>query len=391
MIVLDKLFSNQYFVQIVCGDPVYLLTRLASAGVRMLNVVTVNEWAIQLQVSGKDLHILRQITHTLGCDIKVLAQSGPAAFGSLLKRRLVFVFGIFLLFLLTLFIPTKVLFVEVEGNHTLSTEQILEKAELVGIYFGASRKEVRSEKMKNALLQAVPHLKWAGINTYGCRAVISVTERESADTPQMNRNAVQGIYAMHDGIISSITVTKGTPLCKKGDAIKAGQLLISGYTDCGLLTRAESAQGEVFAITQHKMQAYTPSYPIVRGVLKEKTEQWSIQIGKKKINLYIGSGNSTTGCGKIVKRYTLTLPGDFALPISLVRNTVFPYETTGEYEAADPKAVCGLAESYIEDNMVSGRVLDAYVSFETGEQMHLFTGTYTCEEMIGKIQNEGIE
>lgn len=31
--------------------------------------------------------------------------------------------------------------------------------------------------MKNALLSAIPELQWAGVNTYGCRAVISVRER----------------------------------------------------------------------------------------------------------------------------------------------------------------------------------------------------------------------
>ena len=36
---------------------------------------------------------------------------------------------------------------------------------------------IRSEKVKNSLLQRIPQLQWAGINTDGCVAVISVREK----------------------------------------------------------------------------------------------------------------------------------------------------------------------------------------------------------------------
>ena len=64
---------------------------------------------------------------------------------------------------------------------------------------------------------------------------------------------VGSIVASRDGVITSITTTKGTPLCKAGQAVKAGQILISGYTDCGISIRADPAEGEVFAETYREM------------------------------------------------------------------------------------------------------------------------------------------
>ena len=88
--------------------------------------------------------------------------------------RPVLLAGLGILFLLAMYLPSRVLFIRVEGNMQIPDRQILAAAEECGIRFGASRREVRSEKVKNALLSSVPQLQWAGVNTAGCVATISV-------------------------------------------------------------------------------------------------------------------------------------------------------------------------------------------------------------------------
>ena len=118
------------------------------------------------------------------------------------------------------------LFIEAEGNELLSGEEILAAAEECGISFGASRKYIRSEKVKNQLLSLLPELQWAGINTVGCRAVISVRERAVAENSHP-KQYVSNLVAEQDAYILSATVTEGTPMVRPGDSVVAGQTLVS--------------------------------------------------------------------------------------------------------------------------------------------------------------------
>ena len=82
------------------------------------------------------------------------------------------VIGLCLLLLLVCILPTRVLFMRVEGNESIPENLILEAAEDCGIRFGASRSAVRSEKVKNGILSRISELQWVGVNTKGCIAVI---------------------------------------------------------------------------------------------------------------------------------------------------------------------------------------------------------------------------
>ena len=137
---------------------------------------------------------------------------------SVLKRPLLYA-GLALLFACSLMLPTRILGVWVEGNSTVPTRRILEAAQQSGIRLFAPCAEVRSEKMKNALLSAIPELQWAGVNTYGCRAVISVRERTLPERKPEPEKTVGSIVAARDGIVESVTALQGTVLCRPGQAV----------------------------------------------------------------------------------------------------------------------------------------------------------------------------
>lgn len=377
-------FKNRYLVRICCADPEYILTRLTAIGVTIRNVHPIDRFTLQLEISGECYAAATELINRSGGKTVVIRLSGPAAIFQLAARRSVLICGIALMLLLTILIPTRIFFVSVEGNDAISTELLLQNADQLGLSFGASRKSVRSEKMKNALLQAMPDLKWVGINTYGCTAVISVLERDEADKDMPLRFG--SIYATNDGIVSSITATKGTALCKPGQAISAGQLLISGYTDTGLVVRAEQAEGEVRAITQRKLEAIIPACNALRGEVSADKTRWALQFGKKRINLYIDSGNYDTGCGKIYKQYILTLPGGFQLPIALIKETTLRYSISNELYEPEQGAMQQLLREYILRIMIAGKILHEEVSAAGQDDIYSLTGKYVCEEMIGKLR-----
>jgi len=230
MMDLWRSLNGMVTVQVISADPSSLLTALNDAGIPIFQTVKVDDLTIQLTLNRKDYRTASRIIEKRGERQLPKDRMGLYWSAKHILRRPVLMLGILLLFALTCFIPTRIWFVNVEGNHSLPTKQILEHAAQCGIRFGASRRDVRSERMKNSLLESLPQLQWAGVNTSGCVATISVREKEQAQYRAEN-SGVSSIVSACDGVILSCTVTKGSAVCSVGQAVKAGELLISGYTD----------------------------------------------------------------------------------------------------------------------------------------------------------------
>ena len=268
---------------------------------------------------------------------------------------------------------------------------ILEQAERCGIAFWANRREVRSERMKNALLSSIPELQWAGVNTYGCTAMISVEERQEPENkPREYR--VSRMVALRDGVITSCTATAGNLLCKPGQAVSAGEILISGYTDTGLTIRAERAQGVVYAMTSRHLEVVTPSNLVHMEETGSVSKKISLIIGKNRINFVKDSGNIGVGCGKIYKEYSVTLPGRFELPVKVAVETyvqrnaeILPVQ---EDEAA--RLLYSFAQAYLRQQMIAGRIFGKQESSSLESDVFRLVGEYTCHEMIGQEKSEEI-
>ena len=203
---------------------------------------------------------------------------------------------------------------------------------------------------------------------------------------------MSSIIALEDGIITSCTVTKGNALCKVGQVVRKGQMLVSGYTDCGISIRAEQAQGEIYAQTQRKTDVILPDIAQDQAIKSSVTRKYSLIIGKKRINLFKGSGISDTSCDKMYLENYITLPGGFQLPIALVTETIYTCTlddaTTDEDDAGD--ILTDFSQSYLRSQMIAGEILDATEDISVSNGCYLLSGKYTCNEMIGLTQDEEI-
>jgi sporulation protein YqfD len=273
---------------------------------------------------------------------------------------------------------------------SIPDKQIIEAAESCGLYFGVERQTVRSEVIKNALLQKIPQLQWVGINTRGCTATISVREKTKQDIEVKTPYQVSSIIAGRDGIIQSCTVYQGTPLCTAGQAVKAGQILVSGYTDCGLTVMATRADAEVTALTCRSLEILTPSAAKVRKAQISAKRDYAIRIGKKLINLSKDSGNSDTSCVRIYSEKFARLPGGFYLPISLIKITNVQYSVAPEEpsDIGDGVWLEEFSREYLMKSMVAGKVISTQSDIVLDDKTTCLRGRFVCLEMIGQIMNE---
>ena len=378
-------------LELTSADKESALRDIGELGIEILGAEPVNELTVRFTVSRSDLRTVEATARRKGEKLHILEHSG--LFWPLwgLRRRVVLLSGLTIMLMMSLALPGRVLFVQVEGNRQIPTRLILEAAQDAGIRFGASRRTVRSEKMKNTLLGALPQLQWAGVNTYGCTAVISVRER--AEEMKLPRNAgVSNIIAACDGVITSCTVTDGNALCRAGQAVQKGQVLISGYVDNGLTVTATRAAGEIFAQTQHEVTAVTPSQALKRGAKTFLKQNFSVVVGKKRINFKKGSGIYEGTCVKMCTEYHLTLPGGYRLPVMLVVETVTGFDVQAQpfSEPAMQKLLSDFGKSYLRRQRVALTVLDAQEVFQADDGAYRMLAKYACTEMIGREQSEQI-
>lgn len=385
-------FDDNLVIVMMTGADLYKsLSVLNEFGIKLYNLIWEDALSVRFQCSAKDILSIERVCKSRGDDLKILQKSIAVNARYHLQRRWCLMTGITMIFLLTLFLPTRILFFQVEGNNRIADREILTAAENCGIRFGVTRRDVRSEKMKNALLSAMPELKWAGINTYGCTAVISVRECEQ----QMQQPVwpkMGSIISARDGYVTSCTVTKGRALCKPGEVVRAGQILISGYNDCGFCIRMTGAEGEIYANTTQKINTVMASKKLIRTIPRGAEKKISLVIGKKRIKLWKDSGIWDATCDRIYEEYYITLPGGFLLPFSVAVETITKWtckETDCLTDAVEDDMKY-FARDCVMSRMVSGEILEQehYIASDNG--CVSLSSAFLCTEMIGRTITEEI-
>lgn len=387
-----KSLSGMIILNLTSADPAASLTAINRAGITAYNAVQMDSMTFRFVIRRGDYSRLAALCAKRGDTLKLFRHAGLYWRLKGLLARPFLLCGIAILLILVFFLPTRIYFVKVEGNVQIPDRYILEEAEHCGISFGASRSHVRSERVKNALLSAIPELQWAGVNTSGCIATISVRERTDTQ-PEKNTATVTRIVALRDGVIRSCTVTRGNSLCQVGQAVRAGEVLVSGYTDCGLCVKAQRAQAEIYAETERTGETVTPAVWSIRGEILETTKKYGLILGKKRINFFHNSGILDTTCAKIYEETCLTLPGGFELPIRFFTETWTRYRVSDESE--DPEHAAQLlgwfTKNDLTQHMIAGRILSAEEQVTQSGSTYRLSGKYACLELIGQEENEEIQ
>lgn len=377
--------------ELISADPEGALRALGEAGIALDEITPKGALTLEFLLRREDLPAAEVLCRKRGDSFRVLGRQGLwYVVGALWERKLLLTGLVFLLGL-TMLLPTRVLFFRVEGNKAVPRARILWEAERQGLSFGASRRGVRSERVKNALLEAIPELEWVGVNTQGCTAVISVRERTAPAPAPEAKHQVGNIVAAMDGYILSVTVTQGTGLVQPGQAVKKGEILISGYTDCGICIQAAQAEGEILAQTRRQIEAVTPAQYLRKGKITGTKRGLSLLLGKKRIFFWKDSGILEGSCDRIQEDYPLTLPGRFRLPVSLRVETYEIRESTSA-KLTGPEASALLeafAARYLPRQMIAGRIQQTRQTILRNGDIYRLRGGYLCQEMLGREKREG--
>ena len=383
-------FHRVYRVQIVCADISSVLSELALFGIELRQVEAIDYVTAYVSMDGRALKIAKNLLEHMGVSHKIVKQQGNIWEKDLLYKRMIFVVGMVLFLLAGVTIPNRILFVEVTGNNDISTHRILTEAEDIGIKFYARTKDIRSEECKNKLLERIPQLQWVGITIKGCVAIIQVEER-SMNPIDEETHIISNLVSVCDGVITDQTIYRGNPLFRVGDAVKKGDVLVSGYVDCGLKLSASQAKAEIYALTMREYQFISLKPSALRGEIQKVHTCYQLRIGKKVINFCNHSGIIDATCAKMYVEDYWTFPGGYQLPAALIKISYWNHEMLPASSSdVDNQWFSRFAREYLGDHLVSGKILDERLQQQETEDLFLLSGTYACHEMIGKEKYEEI-
>ncbi len=363
------------------------LDRLTRADIPFWDPVRTDELHCTLKLYPRDLKRAQQVLAGAMCTLRPGRPHGFRARYYGLRRRPVLLAGLVLAVVGALFLQNFVWVVTVEGCGTVPQAQILRALEEEGVGFGAWGPEIEIQQLKNRMLVRLPELRWLAVNRDGVIARVLTAEREPAKSP-VDRRTVTDLIASRPGVITRVDVYNGFPVVEPGDAVDAGQLLVSGYADWELCTQATRSLGEIYARTRYPVCLVIPATWGQKTPAGPEKHRYALILGRKRINFFSNSSILAPGCDRITERRNLSLPGGYVLPLALEITTLRPYTCTQAPLPASlaKEMLSEFARQTVTQTLVAGEILSERWDLQQQDGCYRLTGEIFCEEMIARTR-----
>ena len=384
---LVNLVKGEVTGRVESGFPERVLNLCAEYGIVFWDLNWASPVEFTFTMTRQDWKRLRRLSKRIDCGMTAVGWKGTPFFLGRIRRR----YGLWV----TLGVCTALLFwgsffiwdFEIEGNETVSQQEILWALDKYGIGFGTYGYDVDSSELRNHILLEIPELSYIAVNVRGCRAYVQVRERIPA--PEIISKREPGnTVAAKDALVTAIQPWDGEKMVLPGTTVKAGQLLISGVVqnDVGGV-RYLRGMGKIYGRTWYHLQCRVPLTVREKVYTGEEKTRQALLIGKNRWNLYFGSSISGDTCDKILSWDKWELPGGVALPVTVVTEKSRFYEL-GERERTREEALA-LAETVLaerlEGYLEEGEVLSREISAAEQDGNLVVTLSAECREQIGRF------
>ena len=326
--------------------PLRCLNALGEAGIEAKRAERADEFTLRLTLDERDYSAAAAIAARSQCELARISSRGGALLAQRLRRRIALLTAAVVCFALLAAGSLFVWEIDISGCESVTEGEVRRALASAGVAEGSFWPAWDADAVKNHLLLEIPELAWAGVSVSGSRAEVRVRER--IERPELASDGAPGsITAASSGIIERMEVYEGAPAVSVGDAVAAGETLVSGEMASAVGdTRYVRARAAVTARTYVELTACAP---LKYGRLLEADthSRWSLIIGSGRVNFFRGSSQTPPGCGKIIEEYPLAWEGVFRLPVTLVRETVI------EYSAQEAEEDPGLLEQRLAEALQS--------------------------------------
>ena len=369
--------------------PEAAVNRAIESGIALRRVKALDGQTIRCALDEENLENLRAICDRCQCELRLLSLRGGSRDRKLLRRRVWLPLTALIMAGLLCVSSLFVWDVEIYGNERVSRGEIERALQDAGLRRGCFWPSLETDLVRSKTLCRLPSLAWLGVNVNGSRAVVLVQER--AEKPEIYvESAACDLVASRTGIVRRVSVLNGKALVQPGSTVLEGETLVSGAPENLMGTaRLVRARAEVWADTWYELTAVCPQPESQKGEAGWKRQRFALVIGENRINFYGKSRKMLDGYDKIVHEYQLGVSGLFALPISLVCETVIPHRAA-KTQPFDPAETEARLEAYLQSRIRGEIVSRSFSAVERDGAVYV-TLRAQCYEDIARVQETTTE
>lgn len=282
---------------------------------------------IECFISVREFKYLRALIRGKGVRVHIIKKYGLPFITNRYKKRVGILAGAVSFFLILQFMSGYIWIIDVDGNEKIKEKAVIDACRTIGITEGIKKNSIYPKLEREKLILQLDGVAWASINIEGCRLTVNITETKEKETED---EEYTNLLATADGIIEKMDIVSGTSVVSVGQAVKKGDLLVSGIVETTTGTRFVKSKGTVLARSQREIileEDFKQKDLVPFGKVKTKTV---VELFGLKIPLYLGSEKGIYKTEKTTQNLKLF---SCRLPIKIHKNKFkFKREISLTYE-----------------------------------------------------------
>ncbi len=204
------------------------------------------------------LKVLKACCEKEGIEITVKNTGGLPIWLYERRHRYGLMAGVLSALFLVIFMQNFIWRIDVVGNKSITTEEILDMLDDYGLFEGSYIPKLNTDKIQNRVLIDSDKISWISVNINGNTASVEVREISGA-TQDVGSDTPANLVASKAGQIVQVQVLSGNVIVAGGDLVEAGDLLVSGIFDSKTEGyRVTRAEGKVYAQTSEEFYIKIP-------------------------------------------------------------------------------------------------------------------------------------
>lgn len=245
--------------------------------------------------------------------------------------------------------------VRVVGCETVSEEEMLAILADEGVEVGSYIPPIDAIVTAQEVILKDDRLAFVAVNIIGTCCEVQIKETSFPDRAESSQSPAN-IVAARSGLIERIELYDGQITVKPGEAVREGQVLISGMCQMDEERwRLTAADGKVFAKVE---RSFTVEVPYEEETLRptgEESVRKSLIFFKKSVKLFENSSIFTPIYGTIESKDSITLPDGTPLPVAIATHRVIGFEkitvrrTPAEVEAIATRRMATLVAHELKE------------------------------------------
>lgn len=236
----------------------------------------------------RDYKCFRKFTRKTGVRVRHIGTYGMPFVAKRYRKRVGILIGVAAFFVFLAVMSQFIWQIEVNGCETVDPQTVLDAVEEYGLREGALRSQLDTREIENRVMIKLDTLSWIAINIQGSRATIEIQER--VNPPEMlPLDDPCNVVAKHEGMITRVEAHDGKAMVQKGDAVKEGELLISGIIESKSGKNIlKHAWGKVIAMYEENLTIRIPLKQRHEVPSQESSQKSYLRGGGVDIPLSIG-------------------------------------------------------------------------------------------------------